>query len=154
MEVRQASLEDLDRLVPLFDGYRQFYRQPTDPARARDFLHQRLARGDAVIFLAEEGGTALGFTQLYPIFSSVSAGPAWLLNDLFVTPEGRSRGVGAALLTRAREHGIATGARWLSLSTGRGNYPAQRLYESLGWIRDTEYYHYELPLPSAPPAAG
>jgi GNAT superfamily N-acetyltransferase len=154
MLVRQASLDDLDRLVPLFDGYRQFYRQPSNPALARAFLGERLTRGDSVIFLAEAGATAIGFTQLYPIFSSVSAGPAWLLNDLFVAPEGRSRGVGGALLARAREHGIATGARWLSLSTGRDNHTAQRLYESLGWIRDTEYYHYELPLPSASPGAG
>lgn len=146
MRVRRAGLEDLAVLVPLFDGYRQFYQQPSDPALAERFLRERLARGDSVIFLAEDESGPLGFTQLYPIFSSISAAPAWVLNDLFVSPGARRSGAGRALLERARQHGIETGARWLSLSTGRENREAQALYEKLGWVRDTEYYHYELPL--------
>lgn len=146
MSVRRAGLEDLAVLVPLFDGYRQFYQQPSDPALAERFLRERLARGDSVIFLAEDESGPLGFTQLYPIFSSISAAPAWVLNDLFVSPGARRSGAGRALLERARQHGIETGARWLSLSTGRENREAQALYEKLGWVRDTEYYHYELPL--------
>lgn len=146
MRVRRAGLEDLAALVPLYDGYRQFYRQPADPALAERFLRERLSRGDSVIFLAEDQSGALGFTQLYPIFSSISAAPAWVLNDLFVSPAARRSGAGRALLERARQHGIETGARWLSLSTGRDNREAQALYEKLGWVRDTEYYHYELPL--------
>lgn len=146
MNVRRASPGDLALLVPLYDGYRQFYRQPSDPALAERFLRDRLTRGDSVIFLAEDPTGALGFTQLYPIFSSVSATPAWVLNDLFVAPGARRSGAGRALLERARQHGLETGARWLSLSTGRDNLEAQALYEKLGWVRDTEYYHYELPL--------
>lgn len=146
MRVRRAGLEDLALLVPLYDGYRQFYRQPSDPELAERFLGERLTRGDSVIFLAEDESGTLGFTQLYPIFSSISAAPAWVLNDLFVAPGVRRSGAGRALLERARQHGIETGARWLALSTGRENREAQALYEKLGWVRDTEYYHYELPL--------
>jgi len=146
VNVRRAGLEDLALLVPLYDGYRQFYRQPSDRELAERFLRERLTRKDSVIFLAEDESGALGFTQLYPIFSSISAGPAWLLNDLFVSPGARRSGAGRALLERAREHGLETGAKWLSLSTGRENREAQALYEKLGWVRDTEYYHYELPL--------
>lgn len=146
MRVRRAGLEDLALLVPLYDGYRQFYRQPSDPELAERFLGERLTRGDSVIFLAEDESGTLGFTQLYPIFSSISAAPAWVLNDLFVAPGVRRSGAGRALLERARQHGIETGARWLALSTGRQNREAQALYEKLGWVRDTEYYHYELPL--------
>ncbi|HSE51870.1 MAG TPA: GNAT family N-acetyltransferase [Gemmatimonadales bacterium] len=146
MRVRRAGLEDLALLVPLYDGYRQFYRQPSDPELAERFLRERLTRGDSVIFLAEDETGALGFTQLYPIFSSISAAPAWVLNDLFVSPAARRSGAGRALLERTRQHGLETGACWLSLSTGRENREAQALYEKLGWVRDTEYYHYELPL--------
>ena len=147
MQIRRASIDDLPHLIPLYDGYRQFYRQPSDPGLAERFLRERLSRGDSVIFLAEADSGPLGFTQLYPIFSSISAGSAWVLNDLFVAPDARTGGVGRALLERARLHGLETGARWLSLSTERNNVAAQHLYESLGWIRDTEYHHYELPLP-------
>lgn len=146
MDIRRAQLSDLAALTPLYDGYRVFYDQPSDLHVAERFLADRLRQGDSVIFLAEEDGRALGFTQLYPIFSSVTAGPAWLLNDLYVDPDARRGGVARALLERARVHGLETGARWLALSTQKTNHPAQRLYESLGWQRDTEYYHYELPL--------
>ena len=43
IEVRQATVADLDRLVPLFDAYRQFYRQPSEPERARS-ISPRIAR--------------------------------------------------------------------------------------------------------------
>jgi len=36
--VRQATVADLDLLVPLFDAYRVFYRKPSDPDLARQFL--------------------------------------------------------------------------------------------------------------------
>ncbi len=146
MDLRRATLDDLSRLVPLFDGYRQFYGQPSDPERAERFLRARLAGGESVIYLAEEAGSALGFVQLYPSFWSVSACRSWILNDLFVSPEHRGTGAGKALMERARAHALETDAGGLSLATQRTNLTAQRLYESLGWQRDQEYFHYELPI--------
>jgi ribosomal protein S18 acetylase RimI-like enzyme len=145
--VRQATLADLSRLVPLFDGYRHFYGQPSDPAKAEAFLRERLTNRDSVIFLAcDAHGTAVGFIQLYPIFSSVQCRRSWLLNDLFVAPEARRRGVARELMDRARDHGVTSGAAWLMLATQHTNLEAQRLYESLGWRRDEEFLHYELHL--------
>jgi ribosomal protein S18 acetylase RimI-like enzyme len=143
--VRRATTEDLDALVPLFDAYREFYEAPSDRASSRRFLGERLARDESVVLVAEEGGAAVGFTQLYPLFSSVSMGPIYLLNDLYVPPRARRRGVGAHLLAAARSHGDAEGCHYLELSTAVDN-PAQRLYESCGWSLDREFLHYELPL--------
>ena len=89
VEVRQATVVDLDLLVPLFDAYRQFYRQPSDPDRARHFLLERFEHNQSVILLAFEDDTAIGFTQLYPSFSSGAMAPIFILNDLFVKPEAR-----------------------------------------------------------------
>lgn len=146
MDPRRATLSDLPSLIPLFDAYRQFYRQPADLPRAESFLRERLTHGDSVIFLAEAAGAGLGFTQLYPIFSSVRTTPAWVLNDLYAAPAARGTGVAEALMQRARRHAEETGACYLELMTARSNVVAQRLYERLGWQRDDEYYHYELPL--------
>jgi ribosomal protein S18 acetylase RimI-like enzyme len=146
MEPRRAALSDLPSLAPLFDAYRQFYGQPPDLPRAESFLRERLTRGDSVIFLAGEAGTGLGFTQLYPTFSSVRTAPAWVLNDLYVVPAARGTGVAEALMQRARRHAVETGACYLELTTARSNIVAQRLYERLGWQRDEEYYHYDLPV--------
>lgn len=144
--VVRADASHLGPLVPLFDGYRQFYGQASDPEGSRAFLSGRLERGEVVIFLALDGETPLGFTQLYPSFTSVGMRPIWILNDLFVAPEGRRRGVGQALLARARQHGLETGAARLTLSTAKGNAAAQALYEAQGWRRDEGFYTYDLPL--------
>ncbi|WP_233575532.1 GNAT family N-acetyltransferase [Noviherbaspirillum saxi] len=139
-------LADLETIVPLFDGYRCFYGKTTDPAAARTFIAERLALNESVIFIAQDHeGKALGFTQLYPSFSSVSARRIWILNDLFVAATARGRGVGKMLLDAAREHAVRTGAKRLALSTAHDN-PAQKLYESQGYVRDRKFFHYELEL--------
>ena len=139
----RAELDDLDALVPLFDGYRRFYEQPSDVAGARAFLSERIKRNESVIFLAVADGTIVGFTQLYPLFSSVSMERLWLLNDLFVAADARRTGAGRALLERAERHAREMGAQGLTLTTGNANLTAQRLYESCGWTRDSEFTHYQ-----------
>jgi GNAT superfamily N-acetyltransferase len=140
----RAALKDLDDVVPLFDGYREFYGQRSDLAGARKFLGERIDRGESVIYLARVGRDAAGFTQLYPSFSSVSLKPLWILNDLFVRPDVRGSGVGRALLERARQHALDTGSKGLVLSTGVTNKAAQALYESCGWEREDEFFQYHL----------
>jgi GNAT superfamily N-acetyltransferase len=143
-EVRsvRAELDDLDALVPLFDAYRRFYGQASDLPGARAFLADRFKRGESVIFLAVVDGAIVGFTQLYPSFSSVSMRRLWVLNDLFVTPDARKSGAGRALLERAERWAAETGAKGLTLSTQVTNLGAQRLYEACGWTKDDEFLHY------------
>jgi ribosomal protein S18 acetylase RimI-like enzyme len=155
MLVRRATIADLDLVAPLFDAYRQFYHLPPDIPLARGFIAERLRRGDSTIYLAEDAGKALGFVQLYPLFSSTAAepGPLWLLNDLYVVPAARGQRVGHALMQQARTLAVESGARGLFLQTARDNLTAQRLYESLGYRRDDQFLVYELDLTQgiAPP---
>jgi GNAT superfamily N-acetyltransferase len=144
--VRQATVADLDLLAPLFDAYRQFYRWPSEPERGKRFLLERFEHNQSVIFLAFEGTEAVGFTQLYPSFSSGSMARIFVLNDLFVTPGGRGRGTGSALLRAAAEYGRREGAVRLILQTEVTNTTAQRVYEKLGWKRDTVFWAYQLGL--------
>ena len=147
MNIHQASLADLDSLAPLFDGYRQFYGQPADLGKARSFLAERIERDESLILLArDEAGAGAGFTQLYPLFSSVRAVRTWLLNDLFVASASRRQGVAASLLKAAAEQARERGAASLSLSTALDNAPAQALYESLGWRRESGFCEYSLGL--------
>jgi GNAT superfamily N-acetyltransferase len=145
--VRRATLDDLDRLVPLFDAYRQFYGQPSDLPIARQFLKDRFERNESVVLIAEDhDGAVIGFVQLYPTFSSILAVPMYLLSDLFVIPPARRRGVGTVLLNGVAETARAAGAARLELATAIANDPARRLYEKLGWKRDDEFYVYGFPL--------
>jgi GNAT superfamily N-acetyltransferase len=144
--IRRATAADLDILASLFDAYRQFYRQASDREGARRFLRDRLERDESVIFLAFDGGAPIGFTQLYPSFSSASMAPIFVLNDLFVSPEARRAGTGSALLRAAADYGRSAGAVRLTLSTELTNMSAQSVYEKNGWKRDTVFCVYQLAL--------
>ncbi|MEP7199042.1 MAG: GNAT family N-acetyltransferase, partial [Chloroflexota bacterium] len=115
--ITRATADHVDLAAPLFDGYRQFYKQASDLDGCRHFLHERLTRDESVVFLAMMDDKAVGFMQLYPSFSSISIKPLWVLNDLFVAPDARKLGVGSLLLERARQHAVETGAKGLTLST-------------------------------------
>jgi ribosomal protein S18 acetylase RimI-like enzyme len=151
VSIRRTTTEDLDLIVPLFDAYRQFYRQPSDPDLARTFLADRFRHYQSVIFLAvddaiDDIGSALGFTQLYPSFSSGLARPIYILNDLYVIPAARRRKIARRLLETAAEFGRQSGAARLGPSTALDNTPARALYESAGWHQDKVFCTYALPL--------
>jgi ribosomal protein S18 acetylase RimI-like enzyme len=147
LQLISVTSEKVDLVAPLFDAYRQFYGQTTDLEGARQFLFERLQRGESAVYAVIEGENPLGFTQLYPSFSSVSMKPIWILNDLFVVEQARRRRIGARLLLAARDHAVQTGAVRLVLSTAVENVTAQALYEQQGWQKDTDFLHYQFGLP-------
>ena len=146
MKIYQATIEDLDGVSNLFNFYRMFYNQESDLEGAKTYIKQRIEKEESVIFVVKDERNYLGFTQLYPTFSSISMKRAWILNDLYVDVQARKQGVGEMLLHKAKEFAIETGAKSLSLSTAPDNYSAQKLYEKNGYEKDATFYHYELDL--------
>ncbi|TXC67002.1 GNAT family N-acetyltransferase [Piscinibacter aquaticus] len=124
-----------------------FYGQPADPTTASAFVRDRLIQGDSVFLLARgQDGSALGFTQLYPTFSSIACRRAFVLNDLYIVEAARGQGVARALLDAARTHAMGAGAAYISLETAIDNTRAQALYESFGFERDVQFLTYALSL--------
>jgi ribosomal protein S18 acetylase RimI-like enzyme len=144
--IQRADVRDIDEIAPHFDAYRRFYGQ-VDVPRAREFLEERIARNESVVFVARLQGAAVGFCQLYPCFASVSLTRMFMLYDLFVAPEARRCGAGKALLRAAVDYAKAQGAGMLMLQTAVTNLAAQRLYEREGWVRDNDFYVYEFHVP-------
>ncbi|MGX5730718.1 N-acetyltransferase family protein [Pseudoxanthomonas beigongshangi] len=144
--VRRATLADAEAVAPLFDLYRQFYEQAPDAALAQRFINERLAGDESVIFLAADGDRLMGFTQLFPSFSSVRAVRIWVLNDLYVVREARRQGVARALLDAAAAFGRSSGAARLELETDHDNRSAQALYRHLGWEPYDGTLRFRLPL--------
>lgn len=143
LKVLRAQISDVDQIAPLFDQYREFYKQSSDPTAAQNFLRDRLQSDESVIFFARaDNGMALGFVQLFPSFSSIAMKRLWILNDLYVRPEARRQDVGRALMKQAEEFAKQSAARGLTLKTAMDNQPAQALYESLDWKRDDKFYSY------------
>ena len=138
---RIATLLDVDMLAPMFDAYRVFYEQESDLDAASAFLRERMKLGESTIILAEIENELVGFTQLYPIFSSVSIQRSLLLNDLYVVEKYRSQGIATRLLTESKKYAEILNFKGLSLATAIDN-PAQKLYEREGWKKDDGFFHY------------
>ncbi|MEM8894731.1 MAG: GNAT family N-acetyltransferase [Bacteroidota bacterium] len=141
MRIVQATNDHLDQLMSLFNDYRQFYGQESDIMGARIFLQQRVEKKESIIFMALEDEAALGFTQLYPTYSSVTMEKFYILNDLYVDEKQRNRGIGERLLHQAKKFATDFKLKGLALETAKDN-PAQKLYERLGWKKDDDFFHY------------
>ncbi|WP_408006315.1 GNAT family N-acetyltransferase [Pseudalkalibacillus sp. A8] len=145
--VIKATLKDLDKLAELFNKYRVFYGKPSDYEASKAFLQERIENEESVIYLALEeceSKTAMGFVQLYPIFTSVGLKRQWLLNDLYVDQEFRRQGIGEKLLSKAKELSHQTGSSGILLETAEDNIGAQHLYEKFGYKKDTDHFYYFL----------
>ena len=144
-QIARALDADVAAIAPLFDAYRQFYHRPADLAGAHRFLAQRIANNDSVVLFCHarsDRSQAAGFTQLYPIFSSLSLAPSWVLNDLFVAPAFRQHGIARLLLSAADEHARGSGAIGIGLETQHTNHAAQALYKSFGYEEADDTKHY------------
>ncbi|TCP19142.1 acetyltransferase (GNAT) family protein [Scopulibacillus darangshiensis] len=148
ISVLKAGLNELNLVAGLFDKYRVFYKQPSNLEAGKKFIQERMESNQSVIFLAienqEDGLKPVGFVQLYPSFSSVAMKKLWILNDLYVDQAARQKGVAKALMQKAKEYALETGAKGLALETAVDNKKAQQLYESIGYEKAEDVYHYNL----------
>ena len=141
--IRIAELADLPQLADLFDQYRVFYRKESDLAGAKDFLKERLEHGDSYIYVYEEGEELAGFVQLYPIFSSTRMRRLWLLNDLYVAPAHRGKGLSLLLLDAGKQLCRNTDACGVLLETEKSNTIGNQLYPRAGFQQNTASNFYE-----------
>ena len=141
MHITKAELQHIPDLIPLFDGYRIFYKQQSDYANAKTFLTERIKNNESVIYIAYDNENAIGFTQLYPLFSSVSMERMYLLNDLYVEANYRNQGIGKLLIDTAKALCIELYYKGLGIQTEHTN-KAQHLYERLGFIKDTDLHYF------------
>lgn len=149
MEIKRIKADEWALVINLFDQYRVFYKKQPDLALAERFIRERLNNNESVIYVAMDGDKPVGFTQLYPKYSSGRAVKNWILNDLFVDPAYRKQGIGAQLINTATAFAKAGGAEFIQLETAVDNYTAQSLYNDIGFVQqppDEEYYLYKLNL--------
>lgn len=146
LEVRVADTNDLNLLVELFDAYRVFYRKASDLDAAKTFLKDRIEKQESVIFIAIHNNTMVGFTQLYPSYSSTRMSRLWILNDLYLTPEARGKGFSKKLIQRAKDYAIETQATGILLETENSNLIGNRLYQKEKfYLEENNFYFWKAP---------
>jgi GNAT superfamily N-acetyltransferase len=142
-KIEQATIKNVDKLAILFDQYRVFYQKSSDLDGAKAFLNERINANESIIFISfGDQNKMTGFTQLYPLFSSTRMKRMWLLNDLFVDPNHRGKGISVALIDRAKELAKQTGACGLMLETSKTNKIGNSLYPKTGFVLDENHNYY------------
>lgn len=141
--IHDAQLADLHSVATLFNDYRVWYRQEPDLEGAVKFLKARIENGESRIFLAKtEAEQAVGFTQLYPLFSSTRMRRIWLLNDLFVVPDYRGLGISKLLIDRAKQLVTDTDAAGILLETEKSNTIGNHLYPATGFQLEKNNFYF------------
>jgi len=142
INIERSSLQEIDRLVPLFDAYRVWYGKDSNKESAAQFLKERIEKKESIVFMAFDGDAAIGFTQLYPIFSSTRMKRMWLLNDLFVAPEARGKGVSKQLINAAKDLARETDACGVLLETEKSNAIGNKLYPATGFELEGNNFYF------------
>jgi ribosomal protein S18 acetylase RimI-like enzyme len=151
IEIKKINSSENEIVSELFNKYRIFYKQPSDIELAKTYIKERLEQNEAQIYVAfaKENPKPIGFTLLYPKFSSVSAKKNWHIGDLYVEIDQRKKGIGEKLLNTALNFAKNEGATFISLNTATDNYSAQKLYENFGFLKQeflSGYLYYQFNL--------
>jgi GNAT superfamily N-acetyltransferase len=146
LTIRQATIQDLPKIAPIFDSYREYFGQQKDSAAVEQFLFEKFEHLESVIFIAQLQEEVVGFAQLYPVFSSLTLQRVWLLNDFFIEEEFRGGGVGTLLFATVKEFTLLTKSKGIELSVEHTNKKAWAFWEKQGFKMDQEfrYYFYKL----------
>jgi ribosomal protein S18 acetylase RimI-like enzyme len=142
MIVRRAVESDLKQLAILFDEYRQFYGASSNLDLSFQFLTQRFANQESVIFIHIKDDLFTGFVLLYLGFSSVACSRYYLLDDVYVRPAFRRQGSAKQLIDTAILFARHENAQRISLETQKNNFQSHALYESMGFVKDEEFQTY------------
>ena len=137
--IASVTLDNLEQVLPLIAAYQRFYKVEPDDARNRiHFGRLATAPSQGAQWMAlDDDGVAVGFVTAYRVLSSTLAVERCLLNDLYVLPDVRGRGIGRQLIVHCAEWAVAQGYNGVYWRTAEDNHTAQRLYESLPTTRRT-----------------
>ncbi|PPR53550.1 MAG: hypothetical protein CFH16_00951 [Alphaproteobacteria bacterium MarineAlpha5_Bin6] len=141
----EASKDYIEQVGELFDQYRQFYKYDSNIIQSTNFIKSRIINNESKIFIAiNNNNQAIGFVQLYETFGSLDLGKIIILYDLYVKKEFRKKNIGRKLMISSHKYAKEIKAKRIQLSTATNNFIGQSLYESLGYVKDKDFYTYDL----------
>jgi ribosomal protein S18 acetylase RimI-like enzyme len=132
MTIRQARQEDIPHIVELIRGLADFEKLPGPDDGAADRLAAHLLEERFGLLVADEGGAIVGYALYFFTYSTFRAQPSLYLEDLYVDPKQRSRGIGEALLRRVATIAVAEGCGRFEWTVLDWNIRAQAFYKRMG----------------------
>ena len=143
-KIIEAKLNHIEQVGELFDLYRQFYKYESNLIESTNYVKDRIINKESIIFIAlNDVNQAMGFVQLYETFGSLDLGKIIILYDLYVKKDHRKNKIGRQLMLKSHEYAKKINAKRIQLSTATDNFIGQSLYESLGYVKDADFYTYD-----------
>ena len=144
IKIIKAEQKHIKGVGILFDLYRQFYKYKSNLIESTNYIKDRITNNESIIFIAiNDANEAIGFVQLYETFGSLDLGKIIILYDLYVKEDHRKNNIGRQLMIRSHEYAKKINAKRIQLSTATDNFIGQSLYESLGYVKDIDFYTYD-----------
>ncbi len=146
VRVRAAARDDVPVIAELIRGLARYEKLEHEVVMTEELLQAGLF-GDlpyAEVVVAEDDATALGFALFFHNFSTFLGRPGIYLEDLFVLPEHRGRGIGRTLLAHLARLAVERGCGRLEWSVLDWNTDAIRFYERLGATPNSDWTVYRL----------
>ncbi len=144
IKIIKAEQKHIKEVGILFDLYRQFYKYESNLIESTNYIKDRINNNESTIFIAiSDADEAIGFVQLYETFGSLDLGKIIILYDLYVKEDHRKNNIGRQLMIKSHEYAKKINAKRIQLSTAIDNYIGQSLYESLGYVKDVDFYTYD-----------
>ena len=130
--VRMATPDDAAAIGRLLDAFNREFDDATPGAAAlAERVAQLLAEDELSVLLAEPGPAGLAVLRFRPALWTQAL--ECYLEELYVVPERRGRGIGRALMEKVLELAARRGADRIDLGTSEDDVAARSLYESLGF---------------------
>ena len=146
IEIRPARTDEIEELLPLIRAYCEFYETEPDDEGLRVMFETLITEpSQGAVFIARDDGRAVGFATLDWKWSSLKAARLGYLEDLFVEPEARGRGIADALIQVCGDRCRELGMRAMQWLTAPDNHRAQKVYDRAGAVAGT-YLEYDLEL--------
>jgi GNAT superfamily N-acetyltransferase len=148
MSVRPAAPNDIPPLLALVRRYWEFQGIEGFAALRIELVLQRLLAEPRLgaIWVAESDGRLVGYLIAVLVLSVEHRGLMAEIDEFFVLPEARSRGVGRQLLAAAETALAARGCVRLQLQLGVANSEARAFYQRRGYIARAGYELLDKPL--------
>lgn len=132
IRINRAGVEDAGAIARLLHDFNSEYEEPTPGVAAlTEYSRLLLATGEMTVLLAGEGPDGISLIRFRN--SVWTGGPEAHLQELYVVPSLRGRGIGRALLEATMDAAREVGASGIDLNTGTTDMVARALYESCGF---------------------
>ena len=133
---RPATPADVPAILGFIRALADYEKLTHQVVATEALLHEHLfaPRPAAEVLIGELSGRPVGFALFFPNFSTFLAKPGLYLEDLFVLPEARGRGVGKALLIAVAKLAVERDAGRLEWAVLDWNAPAIGFYRGVGAV--------------------